>query len=169
MSVGSWVDGWEGLCPGRPWPPPACQCSLYFSFTNSTIVCYVFQKFNESELMDEKDSLGSEAMAPSGLPVFQGQLMQFLDARAPVLGMATFLLTCFWYFLCIVTLVSSPPPLPAPMKSLKDFRNPFLWYLHELIRLWQPSIYFYGLMGHILCKIPILDQTSLFARYLKKI
>lgn len=40
----------------------------------------------DSDILDEKESLGSEAMAPGGLPVFQNLLMQFLDTRAPVLG-----------------------------------------------------------------------------------
>ncbi|XP_013408893.1 mediator of RNA polymerase II transcription subunit 12-like protein [Lingula anatina] len=42
-------------------------------------------ELQESEILDEKDSLGSEAMAPSGLPIFQNLLIQYLDHRAPVL------------------------------------------------------------------------------------
>ncbi|XP_069105326.1 mediator of RNA polymerase II transcription subunit 12-like protein isoform X3 [Argopecten irradians] len=43
------------------------------------------EKFGDTDMIDDKDSLGSDAMVPSGLPAFQGLLMSFLDERAPVL------------------------------------------------------------------------------------
>ena len=36
--------------------------------------------------MDEKESVGSEMLPPSGLPPYQKLLMHFLDKKAPALG-----------------------------------------------------------------------------------
>lgn len=45
----------------------------------------MLQKYNDADLVDEKDSQDSSA-APTGLPVFQNLLVNFLDTEAPVLG-----------------------------------------------------------------------------------
>jgi len=36
--------------------------------------------------VDEKESVGSEMLPPSGLPPYQKLLMHFLDKKAPALG-----------------------------------------------------------------------------------
>ncbi|KAL3207531.1 hypothetical protein MRX96_010016 [Rhipicephalus microplus] len=42
------------------------------------------EKYNDADLVDEKDSQDS-GMAPTGLPIFQSLLVNFLDMEAPVL------------------------------------------------------------------------------------
>ncbi|XP_077555179.1 mediator of RNA polymerase II transcription subunit 12-like protein isoform X10 [Haemaphysalis longicornis] len=42
------------------------------------------EKYNDADLVDEKDSQDS-GMAPTGLPIFQNLLVNFLDMEAPVL------------------------------------------------------------------------------------
>ncbi|KAH8042864.1 hypothetical protein HPB51_026129 [Rhipicephalus microplus] len=44
------------------------------------------EKYNDADLVDEKDSQDS-GMAPTGLPIFQSLLVNFLDMEAPVLGL----------------------------------------------------------------------------------
>ena len=46
----------------------------------------LIQKFGESETGDEKESVGSEMLPPSGLPPYQKLVMHFLDKKAPALG-----------------------------------------------------------------------------------
>ncbi len=59
----------------------------------STVICQYLmsglQKFADSEIGDDRDSVASDAMATSSVPPFQNLLMQFLDNRAPVLGKAS--------------------------------------------------------------------------------
>ena len=52
------------------------------------------------------------------------------------------------------------------MKSFQFFRNPFLWLVHELNRVWLPLIDCCGHYGTFEVKLPML-LTSLSARYLK--
>ncbi|KAL3848034.1 hypothetical protein ACJMK2_018917 [Sinanodonta woodiana] len=43
------------------------------------------EKYMESDMMDDKESLGSDAMVPPTVPSFQNLLMHYLDTKAPVL------------------------------------------------------------------------------------
>lgn len=43
------------------------------------------EKYNDADLVDEKDSQDSGTGGPAGLPVFQNLLVNFLDTEAPVL------------------------------------------------------------------------------------
>ncbi|KAK6194758.1 hypothetical protein SNE40_000324 [Patella caerulea] len=43
------------------------------------------EKYGDSDMMDDKDSIGSDAMVPPSIPIFQHLLMDFLDTSAPVL------------------------------------------------------------------------------------
>ncbi|XP_041350095.1 mediator of RNA polymerase II transcription subunit 12-like protein isoform X2 [Gigantopelta aegis] len=43
------------------------------------------EKYGDSEMMDDKDSTGSDAMIPPSIPAFQSILMDFLDKDAPTL------------------------------------------------------------------------------------
>ena len=61
-----------------------------------------FQKFADSEMMDDKDSIASDAMMSSGYPVYQQLLMDFLHEDAPVLGKKIFFFSIQLY--CNITL-----------------------------------------------------------------
>ncbi|XP_067668814.1 mediator of RNA polymerase II transcription subunit 12-like protein [Haliotis asinina] len=43
------------------------------------------EKYGDTDMMEDKDSIGSDQMIPPGLPAFQSLLMDFLDNQAPVL------------------------------------------------------------------------------------
>lgn len=49
------------------------------------------QKYGEAEVIDDKESAGSDVYVPPGIPPFQSILMDFLDSRAPLLGELCFL------------------------------------------------------------------------------
>lgn len=59
-------------------------------FSQPTFTCLIFvvllQKYIDSDVADEKDSLSSTSLM-SGVPVFQNLLMKYLDTQAPILGM----------------------------------------------------------------------------------
>ncbi|XP_062609383.1 mediator of RNA polymerase II transcription subunit 12-like protein isoform X4 [Saccostrea cucullata] len=43
------------------------------------------EKFSESQALDDKESVGSDSLVPSGTPYFQAILMSYLDEQAPSL------------------------------------------------------------------------------------
>ena len=54
----------------------------------------VLQKYGDGDMMDDKDSTGSDMLVPAGVPVFQNLLLHFLDSKAPTLGMSVLVCIC---------------------------------------------------------------------------
>ena len=50
-------------------------------------MAHILQKYGDSDMLDDKDSAGSDMMVSPGVPVFQNLLLHFLDTKAPALGM----------------------------------------------------------------------------------
>lgn len=48
--------------------------------------------------MDDRESVGSDSLVPSGTPYFQAILMAYLDDQAPSLGEVLFFAPCVFRF-----------------------------------------------------------------------
>lgn len=72
-------------------PHCSVEQSLVWLYLFFYFLLFLLQKFSETPAIDDKESVGSDSLVPSGTPYFQAILMSYLDEQAPSLGEVLFL------------------------------------------------------------------------------